>query len=242
MVRLSKSTDPAHSRRSWSSAPCSSPTVRALSVVPCLFVHSSSRNHSLLIVWGFYNKNGMPVTRHSSQSLAACCSSPSCRYVHPYQPRVLVNMSSSLCTAFSPTRPWTSSVCTIASTPHTECSYVSRHVLRHSRQLLQRRPVRRLLCGLSYAHTPSLSVTSCSGAAPATSTDDAPSCLPALLARSCPFCCSASGHTSSSHANARNQATHSSSYWMAVFARFLWGLLNGNIGVAKSYIGEVTLC
>ena len=31
----------------------------------------------------------------------------------------------------------------------------------------------------------------------------------------------------------------SSNYEMAVLARFLWGLLNGNIGVAKSYIGEV---
>jgi hypothetical protein len=31
----------------------------------------------------------------------------------------------------------------------------------------------------------------------------------------------------------------SMSFWMAVFARFLWGLLNGNIGVAKTYVGEV---
>jgi hypothetical protein len=34
-------------------------------------------------------------------------------------------------------------------------------------------------------------------------------------------------------------APYSSSFWMAVLARFLWGLLNGNLGVAKCYVSEV---
>jgi hypothetical protein len=33
--------------------------------------------------------------------------------------------------------------------------------------------------------------------------------------------------------------SHSSSFRGAVVARFLWGMLNGNIGVAKTYITEV---
>jgi MFS family permease len=32
----------------------------------------------------------------------------------------------------------------------------------------------------------------------------------------------------------------SSSFWMCVFARFLWGFLNGNIGVSKTYMAEIT--
>jgi MFS family permease len=32
----------------------------------------------------------------------------------------------------------------------------------------------------------------------------------------------------------------SSSFWLAVFSRFLWGCLNGNIGIAKTYMGEIT--
>ena len=31
----------------------------------------------------------------------------------------------------------------------------------------------------------------------------------------------------------------STSFAMAVLSRFLWGLLNGNLGVAKCYIAEV---
>ena len=31
----------------------------------------------------------------------------------------------------------------------------------------------------------------------------------------------------------------STSFTMAVTSRFLWGLLNGNLGVAKCYLGEV---
>ena len=31
----------------------------------------------------------------------------------------------------------------------------------------------------------------------------------------------------------------STSFAMAVLSRFLWGLLNGNIGVAKCYLAEV---
>lgn len=30
------------------------------------------------------------------------------------------------------------------------------------------------------------------------------------------------------------------SFWVAVLARFLWGLLNGNIGIAKTYIAEIS--
>ena len=32
----------------------------------------------------------------------------------------------------------------------------------------------------------------------------------------------------------------SSNFWMCVFARFLWGFLNGNIGVSKTYMAEIT--
>lgn len=28
-------------------------------------------------------------------------------------------------------------------------------------------------------------------------------------------------------------------FWLAIVSRFLWGLLNGNIGVAKTYMGEI---
>lgn len=31
------------------------------------------------------------------------------------------------------------------------------------------------------------------------------------------------------------------SYMWAIFARFLWGLLNGNIGVAKTYLSEILI-
>ena len=31
----------------------------------------------------------------------------------------------------------------------------------------------------------------------------------------------------------------SKSFWVIVFARFLWGLLNGNIGVSKTYVAEI---
>jgi len=31
----------------------------------------------------------------------------------------------------------------------------------------------------------------------------------------------------------------SKSFWVVVFARFLWGLLNGNIGVSKTYVAEI---
>ena len=33
----------------------------------------------------------------------------------------------------------------------------------------------------------------------------------------------------------------STSFAMAVLSRFLWGLLNGNLGVARSYLAEVCL-
>ena len=32
----------------------------------------------------------------------------------------------------------------------------------------------------------------------------------------------------------------SPNFWMAVFARFAWGFLNGNIGVSKTYMAEIT--
>lgn len=32
----------------------------------------------------------------------------------------------------------------------------------------------------------------------------------------------------------------SSNFWLAVFSRFLWGLLNGNLGVAKTYMSEIS--
>ena len=32
---------------------------------------------------------------------------------------------------------------------------------------------------------------------------------------------------------------YSQNFWWAIIARFLWGFLNGNVGVVKTYLSEV---
>ena len=33
--------------------------------------------------------------------------------------------------------------------------------------------------------------------------------------------------------------SYSQNFWWAIIARFLWGFLNGNVGVVKTYLSEV---